>query len=83
MTKNTIAEGRMIFGSVAPIVFERIGSTGKSEFELPVSFVELNATGDINDSTFHRYLKGAVISMTYSTPIISSNGKTSMCNFIY
>ena len=80
ITKNTLAEGKMIFGSVAPIVFERIGSNGFIDFELPVSFVELNASGDVYDSTYHRYLKGAVITMTNLAPIISSNGKSSICD---
>lgn len=61
MTKNTLAEGAMVFGSVAPIVFERPGTGGSTDYELAASYLELNTTGDVNDSTYHRYIKGAVI----------------------
>ncbi len=61
LTKNTLAEGAMIFGSVAPIVFERPGAGGSTDYELAASYVELNTNGDVADSCYHRFIKGAVI----------------------
>ena len=60
LTKNTLAEGAMLFGNVAPIVFENAGG-----FEIPASFTELYTQGNCADSVGFRYLKGATIPASY------------------
>jgi len=76
LTKNTLAEGAMVFGSVAGIVFERPGAGGSTDYELAASYVELNTNGDIADSCYHRFIKGAVInsaSFVGATDLNASN----------
>jgi hypothetical protein len=84
ITRGTQVSGKLIFGAVAPQVFERINAQGKTEYELPVSFVELNANGDVADSTYHRYLSGVIINLDsvgnyYLKQTISSPGGLSIC----
>jgi hypothetical protein len=80
ITRGTLASGKLIFGAVAPLVFERLNAQGRTEYELPVSFVELNATGDINDSTYHRYLKGVLLNLDSITAFITTTGNKNICD---
>ncbi len=84
ITRGTQVSGKLIFGAVAPQVFERINAQGKTEYELPVSFVELNVNGDVLDSAYHRYLSGVIINLDsvgnyYLIHSISSPGGLNIC----
>lgn len=72
--------GPIVFGAVSPIVFERNGSNGTKDFELPMAFIQLNSSTDVLDSCYFKYIKGVVINSSYFNQFISTIGNaTNFC----
>ncbi len=72
--------GPIVFGAVSPIVFERNGSNGTKDFELPMAFIQLNSSTDVSDSCYFRYIKGVVINSSNFNQFISTIGNaTNFC----
>lgn len=70
----------VVLAAVSPIVFERTISGGAKEYELPISYLELNATGDIADSSYFNYVKGAIIGSNNFNQFVYNQGNTQFCD---
>ena len=64
LTQNTLAEGLILFGSMGNRVFEKTDPLGRKEFELPVTFMQLDSTNNVGNMTKLKYLRGAIIKET-------------------
>ena len=82
MTVGTSVEGKIIFGSAAPLVFTKTGGNGNLEYEIPVTFTALGAAGSLADSVFHKYIQGGKVSSLdfWKGNYISNLGASSICS---
>lgn len=76
VTANTAFAGKIVFGSAAPLVFSSASSGGTTDYEIPVTYTQFGSANSVNDSVFHKYLKGVVINSAQfgSAVTISSTG---------
>jgi PKD repeat protein len=82
MTAGTAMEGKIIFGSAANLVLSTVLPGGSTDYEIPVSYTALGASGSLADSVFHKYLQGGKInsSVFVAGVSISSSAGTNLCS---
>ena len=71
-------EGKIIFGSAASHVLSTTLPNGSTDYEVPVTYTALGASGSLLDSVFHKYLQGGKINSSVfvaGVSISSSAGK--------
>ncbi len=82
MTAGTAMEGKIIFGSAANHVLSTTLPNGTTDYEIPVTYTALGASGSLADSVFHKYLQGGKInsSIFVAGVSITSSAGTNLCS---